>query len=255
MLSPAFLCIIPCFPTGILFTSQTHSLHYHPSLPLGEPTLSGTAPEGLFPLQLVCVNSAPGIPLMCIPRQLWAVTNQRRVLSADHPILISSPPRGVTDPCHVHKISVRPVPVNLATGASAHDKSPCQQPLSPRIRRRQSRNVRSVWASLNKCAVNKGEGESKILKPRRKATGRCHGGKCRMPAVGLSRSKTEIQQKANNRSEGLYIELRFLQKFLSLFSMFLNSNYLSEKSGSVFNTKRGSSLQDSRNYTQNHVPL
>lgn len=90
-----------------LYFPNTQFTISSPSLPLGETSHCQAQPQrAQFPVQLVCVNSAPWNSAMCIPRQLWAVTNQRRVLSADHPILISSPPRGVTDPCHVHKISV-----------------------------------------------------------------------------------------------------------------------------------------------------
>ena len=90
-----------------LYFPNTQFTFSPPSPPLGEPSYRQAQPQrAQFPLRLVCVNSAPWNSALCISQQLWAVTNQGRILSADHPILISYPPRGLTDICHVHKISV-----------------------------------------------------------------------------------------------------------------------------------------------------
>ena len=64
MLSPAFLCIVPCFPTGILCTSQTHNLQYHLQAYLWErPATVRHSPRGPNSQCSLSVWTAPpGIP-------------------------------------------------------------------------------------------------------------------------------------------------------------------------------------------------
>ena len=61
---------------------------------------------------------------------------------------------------------------------------------------------------------------------------RRHGGKCRMPAVGLSRLKQKFNRK-QIIGQKRPVHQTYLSPKLLLF-MFLNSNYLNEKSRSVF---------------------
>lgn len=153
-------------------------------------------------------------------------------------------------------ISVRPVPdVNLATGASAHDKSPRQQPLSPRIRRRQSRNVGGKYGRHSTNAL--WTKERKKAKPwsreERPQTVSC--GKVQNACSGTVPPKTEIQQKANNRSEAACTSNLDFSKN-SIYSPCFWTATISKISKCFLTLRERSSLQDSRNYIHKTiVPL